>query len=145
MGPSGLILGIIACLASVSALRFFRARFGATSGDVAATVLVAGTALAIAMSGVSLADVLTQMLAPLGRLGDTLWALLAITLIEVLLWAIGIHGPAMLAAVVLPVYLQLQAENTQPSRTTSRFRTSSSSLSFSSFFPGVPARRCRWC
>ena len=50
---------------------------------------------------------------PLGRLGDTLTALLLITLIEGLLWAIGIHGPALLAAVVLPVYLQLQAENTQ--------------------------------
>jgi PTS system cellobiose-specific IIC component len=52
------------------------------------------------------------LLAPLGRLGDSLAALLTITFVETALWIVGIHGPALLAAVVLPVYLGLQAQNT---------------------------------
>jgi PTS system cellobiose-specific IIC component len=52
-------------------------------------------------------------IAPLGNLGDSLTALLIITLVETLLWTIGIHGPALLAAVVLPVYVNLQLQNTE--------------------------------
>ena len=52
------------------------------------------------------------MLAPLGFLGDSFVALLLITGIESLLWLFGIHGPALLAAIVLPVYLNFQVENT---------------------------------
>jgi PTS system cellobiose-specific IIC component len=49
---------------------------------------------------------------PIARLGDTYLALLAIVLIETLLWTAGVHGPAVLAAIVTPVYLTMQMQNT---------------------------------
>ena len=55
---------------------------------------------------------LAALLAPLGFLGDSFVALFLITGIESLLWLFGIHGPALLAAIVLPVYLNFQVENT---------------------------------
>jgi PTS system cellobiose-specific IIC component len=113
VGPSGLILGMVACVAAVGALVLCRRFLGPLGGSVAAAALVLGVAAGFTLEGVSLADELTLAMQPLGRLGDTLTALLLITLIEVLLWSIGIHGPALLAAIILPVYLQLQAENTQ--------------------------------
>ncbi len=113
VGPSGLILGMIAVVATVDLMALLRPRIGETGSTAAAAVLILGIAAGFATEGVSLADELSLAMQPLGRLGDTLTALLLITLIEVLLWAIGIHGPALLAAVILPVYLQLQAENTQ--------------------------------
>ena len=67
---------------------------------------------------------------------------LIITFVETVLWTVGIHGPALLAAVVLPVYIQLQLQNTeafdhhQPLPQSSRYPRSYS------FFRGAPARRC---
>jgi PTS system cellobiose-specific IIC component len=63
--------------------------------------------------GISLTSALNVAIAPLGDLGDSLTALLIITLVETLLWSIGIHGPALLAPVVLPVYINLQLQNTE--------------------------------
>jgi len=48
----------------------------------------------------------------LGELGDTYVALIIIVCVQTLFWTIGLHGPALLAAVVTPVYLTLQAQNT---------------------------------
>ena len=62
--------------------------------------------------GLSLAGVLSAVLAPLGTLGDSFVALALITAIEAALWVVGIHGPALLAAIVLPAYYQLQFQNT---------------------------------
>jgi cellobiose PTS system EIIC component len=36
-----------------------------------------------------------------------------IVLVETLLWTAGVHGPAVLAALVTPVYLTMQMQNTQ--------------------------------
>jgi PTS system cellobiose-specific IIC component len=52
------------------------------------------------------------LIAPLGSLGDSFGALFIITAIETVLWLFGIHGPALLAAIVLPAYLKLQFANT---------------------------------
>jgi PTS system cellobiose-specific IIC component len=60
----------------------------------------------------SLAAVISTAVSPLAALGDSLAALVLITAIETLLWLVGIHGPALLAAIVFPVYLRLQADNT---------------------------------
>jgi len=60
----------------------------------------------------SLAKTLGTMIEPLGTLGDTYTALLVIALLQAALWLIGIHGPALLAAVVTPIYLKLQFANT---------------------------------
>jgi cellobiose-specific phosphotransferase system component IIC len=106
IGPSGLFLALIAGGAFALAARICgKAWLGA------AVVVVAAVAMRLAHVDVSAA--IAAMLEPLGRLGDTYAALLAIVLVETLLWCIGMHGPALLAAVVTPVYLTLQAQNTQ--------------------------------
>ena len=51
------------------------------------------------------------LLRPLGFLGDTYLALMLITIVEMLLWTGGVHGPALLAGIVTPVYLVLQQQN----------------------------------
>ena len=48
----------------------------------------------------------------MGELGDTYVALIIIVCVQTLFWTIGLHWPALLAAVVTPVYLTLQAQNT---------------------------------
>jgi PTS system cellobiose-specific IIC component len=63
----------------------------------------------------SLARALGVAIEPLGTLGDSYTALLVITLLQAALWLVGIHGPALLAAVVTPIYLKLQFENTAAS------------------------------
>ena len=60
----------------------------------------------------SLGNGLILALAPLSHLGDTYPALLIIVIAETALWTFGIHGPATLAAIVTPVYLALQQQNT---------------------------------
>jgi PTS system cellobiose-specific IIC component len=112
LGTSGLFLAIVVALAVVGLLVVFRAKFGTLRGGLLAASLAIGVSAALFALGVSLTDWLDVAIAPLGTLGDSLAALLIITLVETLLWTIGIHGPALLAAVVLPVYLNLQAENT---------------------------------
>jgi PTS system cellobiose-specific IIC component len=112
LGSSGLFLAIGIGLGTVSVLRVTSARFGATGGALAAAVAMLGLAGLFPLFGISLTAVLDRLLQPLGTLGDSLTALLIITLVETLLWTIGIHGPALLAAVVLPVYIRLQTENT---------------------------------
>jgi PTS system cellobiose-specific IIC component len=113
LGSSGLFLAIGIGLISVSLMATLRARFGPRYGLLAGAVLIVGAAALLRVAGISLTDALDVVIAPLGTLGDTLPALLIITLVETLLWAVGIHGPALLAAVVLPVYIQLQAQNTE--------------------------------
>ena len=113
LGSSGLFLAIGVAIASVDVLGFARRRFGAAGGAAAATAIVAGGAAALALGGISLTGLLGVAIAPLGDLGDSLTALLVITFVETLLWTIGIHGPALLAAVVLPVYINLQVQNTE--------------------------------
>ncbi len=113
LGSSGLFLAIIVSLVVVNLLGALRRRLGPYVGTVATTAIVLAVAGALLARGVSLSAVLAAALAPLGTLGDSLAALLIITLLETLLWTVGIHGPALLAAVVLPVYIQLQAQNTE--------------------------------
>ncbi|HTU69688.1 MAG TPA: PTS transporter subunit EIIC [Candidatus Baltobacteraceae bacterium] len=105
VGPSGLFLALGACGAVALGARLARtAWIGA--------LLTVALALALRALHVDLAAAVAQMLEPLGRLGDTYAALVVIVLVQTLLWTIGIHGPALLAAVVTPVYLTLQMQNT---------------------------------
>ncbi len=113
VGSSGLFLAIGIALITVLALGLATRRFGPRAGASVAAVAVIGTAGALLALGVSLTGALDVAIAPLGDLGDSLPALLTITLIETLLWTIGIHGPALLAPVVLPVYVNLQLQNTE--------------------------------
>jgi PTS system cellobiose-specific IIC component len=99
-------------LLTVGLLRASCGRLGPAAGSLVAVVALAGGAAALVAAGVSLTGLLDKLIAPLGHLGDSLTALLVITLVETLLWTVGIHGPALLAAVVLPVYMNLQVQNT---------------------------------
>jgi PTS system cellobiose-specific IIC component len=113
LGSSGLFLAIGIALLAVAALALGARALGRFAGYALAGVGVVGAAALLLGLGVSLTAELDTLIAPLGHLGDSLTALLIITLVETLLWTIGIHGPALLAAVVLPVYINLQVQNTE--------------------------------
>lgn len=114
VGESGLFLAIIVALAVVGLCSVLRRYVGSA---LVADVLAAGCAIAVAAglfgAHISLGNELINALQPLGALGDTYVALIAITVVETLLWTFGIHGPATLAAIVTPVYLTLQLQNTE--------------------------------
>jgi PTS system cellobiose-specific IIC component len=112
LGTSGLFTAIVCCLSAAGAIVFVRRRIPGTAGTLAGVALVAAVSLALFAAGISIAALLAGLLAPLGFLGDTFVALLLIAGIESLLWLFGIHGPALLAAIVLPVYLNFQVQNT---------------------------------
>ena len=112
LGSSGLFLAIGIALVDVNVLRLARARFGKTAGSLAGGIAIVGIAVFLLSRGISLTLELDRLIEPIGTLGDTLTALLVLTFVETLLWTVGIHGPALLAAVVLPVYIKLQLENT---------------------------------
>ena len=109
-GSSSLFLAIVVCgltAASIALARRAKLPQGAWIG-AAGAVLVC---FALREMHVSVALLVAALLQPLARLGDTYVALLAIVIVETLLWAVGMHGPALLAAVVTPVYLTLQTQN----------------------------------
>ncbi len=117
LGGSGLFLAMLIALLGIFLERAGVAltrnvRLGSWLGAGALVVC----ALLVLVAGFSPVAELARVLAPLGHMGDSLAALLAITFVETLLWTIGVHGPAVLAAIVLPVYLTLQAQNTEASR-----------------------------
>jgi PTS system cellobiose-specific IIC component len=108
-GSTGLFLAIVVCLAVAGGFVLARRR----PAIVAVALLLAGFAALAALFAIHqpLANLLFAALAPLGALGDSYVALMLIVLIETLLWLIGVHGPALLAAVVTPVYITLQSQN----------------------------------
>ena len=112
LGTSGLFTAIVCCLASAGAIVWARRRVAGTGGAFAGVAIVAAVSLALFAAHVSIAALLAALLAPLGLLGDSFVALFLIAGIECFLWLFGIHGPALLAAIVLPVYLNFQVENT---------------------------------
>ncbi len=113
LGTSGLFLAMGLGIFAVDALALARRRFGSVPGTVAGALLPLAFALGLRALGISLTAELDGLISPLGNLGDSLSALLIITFVETLLWTVGIHGPALLAAVVLPVYIHLQLQNTE--------------------------------
>lgn len=113
VGESGLFLAIIAALSVVGACSILRRIVrSALVADVLAAGIVIGLAAALYAVHVSIGNELIALLKPLGALGDTYIALVVITVVETLLWTFGIHGPATLAAIVFPVYMTLQLQNT---------------------------------
>ncbi len=105
VGPSGLFLAL--GIAGIFAL-FTRAWHNAWAGAASAVVLC----VLLHLAHISLTSAVEAILRPLGTLGDTYFAFVVIVFIETLLWTFGMHGPALLAAVVTPVYLTLQMQNT---------------------------------
>ncbi|GAC1651966.1 MAG: hypothetical protein NVS9B12_00860 [Vulcanimicrobiaceae bacterium] len=118
IGASGLFLAIVLALSGGYWFVFVRGLSGRTAlrtlwiADVAAVAILAGAALFLFAHHVSLGDAVITVIRPLGLLGDTYAALLVITVVEMLLWTGGVHGPALLAGIVTPIYLVLQQQNT---------------------------------
>lgn len=67
----------------------------------------------LAVAHVSLSAALIAVVKPLVKVGDTLPALLVVVFFQTLLWFAGVHGPAFLAAIVTPVYLNAIDQNSQ--------------------------------
>jgi cellobiose-specific phosphotransferase system component IIC len=111
LGTSGIFTAIVVALAVAGAIALGRRRFGAARGTLAGALGAVAAFGAVSALGLSPASGLATALAPLATLGDSFVALLLITTVESVLWLVGIHGPALLAALVFPVYLQLQVEN----------------------------------
>lgn len=115
LGAIGLFLAMAVCGATGLCVAVARRAIPAPQARVADWV---GAASAVALFSVlplwhvSIAADVTQLIEPLARLGDSYPALMAIVVVETLLWTAGIHGPASLAAIVTPVYLTLQVQNT---------------------------------
>ena len=105
LGPSGLFLTLLVCGGVAFAI-------AATHRSWLGATLAAATFALLTQLHISIAAGVTAALVPLAHLGDSYVALLVIVLVETLLWTAGIHGPATLAAVVTPLYLALQAQNT---------------------------------
>jgi PTS system cellobiose-specific IIC component len=112
LGTSGLFTAIVVCLATAGAISYAQRRYPGYAGALLGGAAVAAFSGALFALNVSTAALLAALLSPLGLLGDTFIALFLITAIEAILWLFGIHGPALLAALVLPVYLNFQFENT---------------------------------
>jgi len=112
LGATGLFLAILACGTVAAAIALFRRIAGLRAGDWLGAAFALAVFAALLFAHVSLAAGIAAAMQPISRLGDTYAALLAIVLAQTLLWTAGVHGPAMLATVVTPVYLTMQMQNT---------------------------------
>jgi lactose/cellobiose-specific phosphotransferase system IIC component len=111
-GASALFLAMVVCLCAAAACALVRRAIanGAVADVVAAAIVIAVFA-AMAAADISPSAGIASALHPLGALGDSYAGLMVVVFVETALWAVGIHGPAMLAAVVTPLYLTLQTQN----------------------------------
>ncbi len=110
VGAGGLFLALLVTFASAGAMAL-GGRRGKQYGQLAGAVLAAFAFAGISLAGISLAALLLQTITPMAALGDHASALVIITFVDVALWMVGIHGPALLAPIVTPVYLHLVFEN----------------------------------
>jgi PTS system cellobiose-specific IIC component len=111
LGTSGLFLAILACGVAAASTAILRRSRVPQADWIAALLTVSLFALLIPLH-VSLPAAIAAAMHPIADLGDTYFALIAIVFIETLLWTAGVHGPAVLAAIVTPVYLTMQMQNT---------------------------------
>ncbi len=111
-GASGLFIAILACAVAGGWIALLRLRTKPVLADWMGAALALLTFAALAATHVSLPAIIAAAMHPIARLGDTYLALMVIVAIETILWTAGVHGPAMLAAIVTPVYLTMQMQNT---------------------------------
>jgi cellobiose-specific phosphotransferase system component IIC len=112
LGAAGLFIAILACGVTAAWTILARRRLRGASAEYAGAALGICTFAALLALHISLPAAIATAMHPIARLGDTYLALIAIVAIETILWTAGIHGPAMLAAIVTPVYLTMQMQNT---------------------------------
>jgi cellobiose PTS system EIIC component len=111
-GPSGLFIAILAGGVTAAWIALARRAAPAPRADWLGALLALLTFCSLAVLQISLPAAIAAAMHPIARLGDTYFALIAIVAIETILWTAGVHGPAMLAAIVTPVYLTMQMQNT---------------------------------
>ena len=112
LGASGLFVAILACGVAAAWIALARRWLRAPLSSYAGALLGLCTFGALFALHFSLPAAIAAAMHPIARLGDTYLALIVIVAIETLLWTAGVHGPAMLAAIVTPVYLTMQMQNT---------------------------------
>jgi cellobiose PTS system EIIC component len=112
LGASGIFLAIVACGVAGAAIAAARRLMPSRPADwIGAASAIAFFVLLLVVR-VSPAAVILQVMQPMARLGDSYAALMIIVLVETLLWTAGVHGPAILSALLTPVYLTMQIANT---------------------------------
>lgn len=111
VGATGLFIAMFACGLAAAVTAALRPRTKRLSGPLGAAAAIA-TFGALALAGISPSDAIAAAMTPIAHLGDTYVALVAIVVVETLLWSAGVHGPALLAGIVTPVYLTMQMQNT---------------------------------
>ncbi len=109
-GESSLFLAILVCGAVAGGIALAR-RAHIPEPVWCGALLAVLLCIVLRVVHFSAASMVLALLRPLATLGDSYAALIAIVVVETLLWSIGMHGPALLAAVVTPVYLTLQTQN----------------------------------
>jgi lactose/cellobiose-specific phosphotransferase system IIC component len=112
LGTTGLLVAILACAIPGTCIALLRRRLDARLADWLGALLAVAIFVALFAFHVSLNALLAAAMRPVAHLGDTYLALVVIVFVETLLWTAGVHGPAVLAAIVTPVYLTMQMENT---------------------------------
>ncbi len=112
LGAAGLFIAILACGVTAAWASLMRRRVATLPADRLGALLGVATFGALAALHISLSAEIAAAMQPIASLGDTYLALVAIVLVETLLWTAGVHGPAVLAAIVTPVYLTMQMQNT---------------------------------
>ena len=111
-GTAGLFIAMLACGIPAAWIWLLRRRLRPALADWLGSALGVATFAALFALHVSLPAEIAGAMQPIAHLGDTYLALIAIVVIETLLWTAGVHGPAVLAAIVTPVYLTMQMQNT---------------------------------
>jgi lactose/cellobiose-specific phosphotransferase system IIC component len=106
LGTAGLFVAMLACGVTAAWMALVRRRVAPALSDWLGALLAIGTFGALVALHVSLPAAIASAMHPIAHLGDTYLALVAIVLVETL------HGPAVLAAIVTPVYLTMQMQNT---------------------------------
>ncbi len=112
LGASGLFIAILACGATAGLTALLRRGIDVKLAGWIGPALAIAAFAALPLAHVSLAAAIGEAMQPISRLGDTYLALVVIVLAQTLLWTTGVHGPAVLATVVTPVYLTMQMQNT---------------------------------
>ncbi|HUY40427.1 MAG TPA: PTS transporter subunit EIIC [Candidatus Dormibacteraeota bacterium] len=105
LGTTGIFLALLATAVVGAGIALSRRSLGAAIALALLAAVVFG-------AHVDVSHAIALALQPMARLGDSFPALLAIVAAQSLLWCIGVHGPAMFAAVLTPVYLTMQMQNT---------------------------------
>jgi len=117
LGASSLFLAVIIGLVGGEFFRWARRWIGQPVAYHAAAIgalaiVFGGLAFVLASSHHSFADLLLlYFIKPVIGVGNTLPVLLVVVLLQTALWSLGVHGPAFLAAVTLPVFLAAIDQN----------------------------------